>query len=136
MKTNEKSNKARLEKQLDKLYNFEWTGGVLTLRDFIAKYPPLYKNIYTQNYSEKKINLEYKKLDKPKIHYQIWYNYLGNEYGIEVPKLVYDYLDLPTEKPLESKKEVCKICYDDGYYYEDVEGDSGSRERIVCECKG
>ena len=31
-------------------------------------------------------------------------------------------------------KHDCAICFGDGYYYEDVIGDGGERERITCEC--
>lgn len=33
-------------------------------------------------------------------------------------------------------KSDCEICNGDGYYYEDVVGDGGTQERIICECVG
>lgn len=84
---------ARLQKCLNTKYNFN--GIIMTLENFFLKNPPLFKQIFIQEYSDKRIHLEYKKLNAPKKHYTIFYN---SNQCVEVPKLVYDYYDIPEKE--------------------------------------
>ncbi|HET6444671.1 MAG TPA: hypothetical protein VFI27_08835 [candidate division Zixibacteria bacterium] len=85
-------NEARRKKALDRLYNF---GGMIqTLGEFIASKTIVRKSSYTEKYASKKVDLCYKKLKTPKISYTLWYIQNGSEIGTDVPKLVYDSIDV------------------------------------------
>lgn len=62
---------------------------------------PKLKGISIQEYSNKKVCLEYRKLKTPKTFY--WVEFEGVKNGLLVPKLLYDYIDAPVyvRKPLE-----------------------------------
>lgn len=83
-------NAARLEKQLDKLYNLD--GRIMTLRDLLND--PLFTRVteYKQDCAEHRTHLEYKQLTAPKIIYTAWVMLNGREVGYNIPKLVYDYM--------------------------------------------
>jgi hypothetical protein len=64
--------------------------------EFFQKFPPIKKKIYSEEYTRKRVNLEYKKHKTPKIIYTIFYT---DTSCYEVPKIVYDYYDI---------EEICK----------------------------
>jgi len=82
----EKMYDARLEKQLNKLYRFD--EGIMSLKQFFERVNPVYKKIFIDEYSSKKIHYEYIKLKNPKKTYGIFYN---ESMFIVVSKMVYDY---------------------------------------------
>jgi len=82
----EKMYDARLEKQLNKVYRFD--NGIMSLKQFFERVKPVCKKVYTNEYSSKRICLEYKKLKNPKKTYAIFYN---ESSFIAVSKMVYDY---------------------------------------------
>ena len=86
---------ARLEKSLNKLYNFGdsfKTSGIMSLREFFELNPPLYKKIYIREYENHRKHLEYRKLSKPKMEYTIFYT---ENRCLDVSKMVYEYYDIP-----------------------------------------
>lgn len=91
----------KLEKCLDKLHDFSnfsndvRSFGVLSLRAFLALNIPVYKKTFTQTYSSKKICLEYKELINPKIKYYVYFT--GN-LVLEIPKLVWNSLNIPIKE--------------------------------------
>lgn len=82
---------ARLDKCLDRQYNFD--GEVMTLRDYLTSAPLTHKTTYTRTRSTRKTNGQYPKLKRPVTTHTAWVG----ESGVEVPKLVYDALDLPQQ---------------------------------------
>lgn len=93
MLTQTELNEARRQKCLDKLINYN--GQILTLAAYLARYPTERKHAYVQEYSDREVCLEHKKLDHPKTHYCVWHTQNGHETGIEIPKLVYDQVNAP-----------------------------------------
>lgn len=89
------ANKGKLDKCLAKQYRF--SEGVMTLGEYLEKYPPVEKYESVQKYGKKKIHLEYKELDKPKVWYQVRKE---NGISVDIPKIVYDMLDIPVAKTL------------------------------------
>jgi hypothetical protein len=87
----ERANAARLQKALDRQYHF--AASVMTLGEWIRRTPLTHKRIWVQEYSDHRINYEYAKYDPPKVHYMLC---LGDAEW-QVPKIVYDSLDLPLE---------------------------------------
>ena len=87
---------ARLKSSLDRLYNFS-DDGTMPLRRYFDLHPPMCKSVYIQKYSSKRIHLEYKELANPKKHYTIW---VDDNRGIDVPKIVYDWLPCPVKDSL------------------------------------
>ena len=83
----------RLKKALAKVFRFEL--GTMSLGAYLAQLPLTRKSAYTRHYAQKRRNLEYKKLDRPKIEYTAWYDRDGRELGTSIPKVVYDALNLP-----------------------------------------
>lgn len=79
---------ARIQNWYKSLVRYK--GIVMTRKEWIEKINPTYKTMETQIYSHTKINLEYKKLIKPKITYLI----ANDECLYEVPKIVWDDLNL------------------------------------------
>jgi len=86
----DKMNEARLEKCLDE--EFRFSDGIKTLRQHFEDHPPVYKTLYFQKYSRKKIGGCYKEFKTPKKIYTIWRE---DDLGTEVPKLVYDNIEVP-----------------------------------------
>ena len=84
-------NEGKLKKCLDKLYRFD--SGIMTLGDWLEynKNKFDYKGTHIRNHSSKRIELEYKKI-KDTYTYTIW---LKNGHGIDIPKMVYDTLNVP-----------------------------------------
>ena len=78
----------RLSKALDREYRF--SVGIMTLRDYLTKYPPEYKKIYVQHYGRRKVHGCYPKLTTPKVEYTIWRDGIGSA----IPKIVWDILDI------------------------------------------
>lgn len=94
-----KMNVAKLEKAMNKVYRFEC--GVMSLKEFLVKHPPVCKKIFTQEYTTKKIHLCYERLKTPKISYHVGYLNDHKQYPngpeifyIEVPKMYYDSLNV------------------------------------------
>ncbi len=85
------ANEARLNKQLEKLYRSN--GKIVTLRDLLAGMKITGKKIHTQEYSSKKVNLEYKRLSNPKKTYYVKYLNDGVELLKELPKIVFDSIE-------------------------------------------
>lgn len=81
-----KAKEAKLQKLLNEQY--KWSEGVMSIKEYLEKHPPIGKHSSIYEYSNKRINLEYKKLVKPKIVYNID---ITDRSSIEVPKMVYDY---------------------------------------------
>jgi len=100
----DKMNAARLEKVLKqtKISFGHWNSdtrtseyiGTFSWYELFQKFPPVSKKTYTEEYSNKKIHLEYKKYKTPKIKYSIYYT---DTLCYNVPKLVYDYYDVIDE---------------------------------------
>lgn len=88
----------QLRKMLAKRYNYEGCG-VMTVLEYIRFRKPDYKSTYAQHYSDKRVHMVYRKLDPPKMHYNIWWHDGTRYVGMAVPKVVYDALNLP-ENPL------------------------------------
>lgn len=83
-------NAGKLEKAMKRLYDFG--DKIMSLEDFFKYNPPLYKKVYIQEFSKKRIHLEYKQV-KPVKKYYVFYT---ENRCIEVPKLYYDTLtDIP-----------------------------------------
>jgi len=80
-----------LEEALNKPRNYG-TGRITTLKSYLPVFNPEIKKTYIENHTAKRVHLEYKKT-KDKYEYYIW---KGNR-GLEIPKIVYDSLDLPEE---------------------------------------
>jgi hypothetical protein len=82
-----KMNAAKLEAAMNKVFRFDC--GVMSMKDFFSKNPPLFKKTYAEEYASKRTHLEYKKLAKPKITYAVFYD---DRHCIDVPKMYYDSL--------------------------------------------
>ena len=82
----ELANKARLDKTFDKLYNLN--GRIMTLRELVSK--AISKKVYLQVYSDHRINLEYKIVNKT-----LYLIYFENNLSVSIPKIIYDTLELP-----------------------------------------
>lgn len=88
---------ARLKKALDTLHNYTFDAGVMTLREFLDMHHIIRLTATTRNHETKRRELEYKPLSKPVTEYTVWYTDADRELGIDIPKVVYDYLNLPKE---------------------------------------
>lgn len=88
--TLDRANAARLEKALNKQWNF--SAGIMTMREYLQLRNPIGKHVSYQEYASKKRNGEYKKLTKPKAIYQADF---GDNTSVEVGKLIFDWLDVP-----------------------------------------
>ena len=86
----ERMNIGKLKKCLDREYRF--SSGVMTLGQHFELYPPIYKTLKYQKYASKKRNGCYAELKTPKPIYTLWKE---NDLGIDVPKMVFDYFDVP-----------------------------------------
>ena len=84
-------NPALLNKCLDTQYRFSC--GVMTLRRFISTQNVTAKSTWVSYYTKRRVHLEYKPLAKPKTIYCIHYG--DGRSMVDVPKRVYDSLDLP-----------------------------------------
>lgn len=87
----DKMNQARLEKELNKEYRFT-IGGVMTLGSYIKRFDFVEKVTAIRNHGKRKIHLTYNRLKKDHYDYMIFDKH-GT--GIDIPKIVYDSLDLP-----------------------------------------
>ena len=86
----------RLRKALNEQYNF--SVGVRTLGERLAEIKPLYRHHYIRHYSPHKRNGCNALYDPPHHEYSVWYAQDGQELGLDVPKIVFDALDLPTKE--------------------------------------
>jgi hypothetical protein len=93
----------KAELWLSKLVRSEF--GIITREELYKKYDLIGKITETKIYSDKKINLEYKKLKNPKKIYMLVFLENKNIIYYEVPKIVYDYY-ICVEL---SKKEILEI---------------------------
>jgi hypothetical protein len=84
------ANNARLQKALNKKYNF--SGTISTLGNYILSQEWTHKTATIQEYANKKRNGCYAKLKTPKTNFTIWREDGG---GILVPKIVWDTLNIP-----------------------------------------
>ncbi|MBN2003926.1 MAG: hypothetical protein JXA21_11270 [Anaerolineae bacterium] len=84
--------RARLEAALAREYNFG-DDGVMPLRAYLERKRGewTHKTRTVRRYGYHRVHLEYRELRHPRTEYSIW---RGSQ-GIDVPKLVYDALDLP-----------------------------------------
>ena len=89
----EKMKAAKVQKELDKKIRYK--GQIMTYKQVLESSLFTHKRIHVQEYASKKINGEYAKLKKPKLHYGLW-NDQG--IGIDVPKTIYDYSKLEERK--------------------------------------
>ena len=114
--------RGRLQKCLDRQYNFtSWGMSIMSLGDFIHAKAPVLKSYCYRELTTHKRNGTYRQLATPKAEYTIWFTPDRKE-GLDVPKIVYDALDLPEEKPeytpdLESDKRKCYICHNTNLTY-------------------
>ena len=83
-------NEARRQKALRRLYRFD--GQVMTLGEFIASKKITHATAHTRTHENHRRELEYKELAKPITEYTLWYKNGERELGIDVPKLVYDFI--------------------------------------------
>jgi len=84
-------NNAKLNKILTKtvkIKNISTTWG-----KYLESNTPKLKGVSIQEYSNKKVCLEYKKLKTPKTFY--WVEFEGAKGGLIVPKLLYDHVKAP-----------------------------------------
>lgn len=88
--TLDKANAARLEKALNKQWNF--SAGTMTMRAYLQLRNPIGKHVHYQKYASKKRNGEYKKLTNPRAIYQADFD---DNTSIKVGKLIFDWLDVP-----------------------------------------
>lgn len=75
----------QLEEALNKPRNYG-IGRITTLKSYLPVFNPEIKKTYIENHTAKRVH-------KDKYEYYIW---KGNR-GLEIPKIVYDSLDLPEE---------------------------------------
>ena len=80
----------RVSKALAKLYNFS-DGGIMSLGEYLASRNDwTHKSMSTRNHSTKKVHLSYVRTHKITTR-TVWHG----RSGIDIPKLVYDLIDLP-----------------------------------------
>ena len=89
----EQAQEARLQKALNKLFNFD--GKVMTLREFFSSKHLVRASAQTRNHETHRRELEYKPLSNSVTEYTIWYTEGERELGIDVPKVVYEFYALP-----------------------------------------
>ena len=83
--------RGRLDKALGRVFRF--SSGIMSLGEYLEEQTLIGKSAYTRHYALKKgRNLCYDKLAKPKTHHTALYMKDGREWGIEIPKIVYDAL--------------------------------------------
>lgn len=82
----------RLNKCLDRRYRFD--SGTMSLHQWLQSQELTHKTQHTREYALYKRNGCHKKLKEPKTHYSV---YVG-ESGIEIPKIVWDALNLPEKE--------------------------------------
>jgi hypothetical protein len=82
--------RARVWKQLDKLYNF-YGKGVMSLGAFLRTYGVHHKTVEIRNHAVHKTQGEYKTTRDIRT-YTLWQD---ERTGVDVPKLVYDLIDAP-----------------------------------------
>lgn len=82
---------SRLDAYLDKV-RWQQNGQPLTLRQRLANMAIIGKSKTVQEYSTQKRNLTYAKLAKPKVRYFIDYRVGAEDYDLEVPKMVWDWV--------------------------------------------
>jgi len=87
MNINKIRNSSFIENHLNKLVNFN--NKTITYKELYNSLNIIKKTISIQNYSNKKINLCYNKLSKPKITYCLIYIRDTKEYIFNVPKIIY-----------------------------------------------
>jgi len=83
--------KARLDAYLDKP-RWQVGGKPLTLRQRLEQMAIIGKSKTVQEYSSQKRNLAYAKLSKPKVRYFIDYRIGSEDFDLEVPKMVWDWV--------------------------------------------
>jgi|SRR6185295_14506860 len=93
------ANQARLEKALSKLYRFDPI--VLSLGQWIEAGGITRKSKHVRRTASKKRGLEYKTLLEEKTEYTLW----KGDYGLDVPKLVYDSVEAPESITSEQYSE-------------------------------
>ena len=81
----------KLEEALNQPRNYG-IGRLTTLKEYLTIFNPEIKRTYIENHTAHRVHLEYKKT-KDKYEYCIW----KGSRGLEIPKIVYDSLDLPEE---------------------------------------
>lgn len=92
----EKAKAARLEKAYQK--RFRSKGKVVTLREMLRSVTLIEKVVTIRTHARHKRDLEYKTLQTPKIEYSVWFEEDGSKFGWDIPKIVYDDLDLPVRE--------------------------------------
>tara|TARA_R100001198_G_C5163841_1_gene167779 strand:+ start:434 stop:718 length:285 start_codon:yes stop_codon:yes gene_type:complete len=80
-------NEARMNKNLDKYFRDGLTGEIYTQRQRIDSGYYVGRSTSIQEYANKKVNLTYAKLAKPKIHYLLK---TKDDVYIETTKLIWD----------------------------------------------
>lgn len=86
----------RLQKSLSKQYRFGFGAmGTMTLGEWLRRTPLSHKTARIREYSRKRTQLEYRKLASPTTEYVVW---TMDGSGLDVPKIVYDSLDIPERK--------------------------------------
>lgn len=99
-----KANEARLRAALDRRWRFnhEPYVGVRSMRDMIALAKPYRKSAYGRNYETHKRDGTYARLAETKWMYTLWFcGPDGEDSGFDVPKVIYDSLDLPDRRSEE-----------------------------------
>ena len=92
--------RGRLVKALDKKWRDSITKNAYTTRERLKKGDFIGKETSVQEYSNRKVNLEYKKLANPKTTYEFK---TKDGYLVEVPKIIYDRVSFEGE--LKQEKE-------------------------------
>jgi hypothetical protein len=85
----------QLRKALKKVYNYD-RAGVMSVEQYLQLRKPTTKNVWAQEYSDKRVHLAYVKYAVPKMHYYIrWTDADPGYVEMAIPKTVYDALNLP-----------------------------------------
>ena len=86
----------RIRKALARLYCFNGKD-VMTLGDWLDAHRAelTHKTTWVQTYTAKRVRLDRPELTQAKTWYTVW----RGDTGLDIPKIVYDSLDLPTVRP-------------------------------------
>lgn len=90
---------AKIKKLIDK--EFIFNNKITTIQKIIYDYDLIKLTEEIKIESDKRINYEYIKLKNPKRVYTMWFDFNSSFIGIDIPKLVYDFLrqfDFPIKK--------------------------------------
>lgn len=88
--------RGRLEKALERPYNFGGSVGVTSLRTWLETRTLTNKSKRVREYARRKRRGCYPKLKRPVTEYTVWVG--DGDTGVQVPKMVWDALNVPKRK--------------------------------------